>query len=370
MLLRVAADRAAPPLVFEARAEHAQLVEHLVGTPAEHVVWVQRTLRHLLPGLDIDGMTGARLPVERSVRLRIRPRAFALSTERAEVTSLSLLSALDTRLAPAERLVIQVVLGPRVMPKHLPKEISDPAQPWWQLLTQGEISAAKAVRDQIDARSGQHGFAATIRIGAAAKTPERRRQLIIGGLGALSTAVERGTYLDLTFEPAPRLNIPRLPWRWNLRLGVSELTGLLGWPLGEGDLPGVAPLHPRPLRVPAKVNRTERLFAVPGAPGPTAPVGISARDISAHLLAIGPTGTGKSTVLLNLVAADVLAGRPVLVIDPKWQLIRDIIDRAIPKERIDDVVIMDPAEAGSERWSASTRSMSAPATRTWSSTVW
>ncbi len=349
MLLRVAADRAAPPLVFEARAEHAQLVQHLVGTPVEHVVWMQRTLRHLLPGLDIDGMDGKRLPVERSVRVRVRPRAFALSTERAEITSLSLLSALDARLEDAERLVVQVMLGRRVMPKHLPKEIPDPTQPWWQVVTKGEVSAAKPLRDQIDTRTGQHGFAAVVRIGVAAQTPERRQQLIIGVLGALSTAEDRGTYMDLIFETPTRLNIPRQPWRWNLRLGATELTGLLGWPLGERDLPGVAPLHPRPLRVPEKVNRTERLFAVPGAPGPTAPVGIAARDITAHLLAMGPTGVGKSTVLLNLVAADISAGRPVLVIDPKWQLIRDIIERAIPEERIDDVVIIDPAEATTGR---------------------
>jgi len=349
VLLRVAADRAAPPLVFEARAEHGRLVQHLVGTPGEHVVWVQRTLRHLLPGLDIDGIDGPRLPVQRSVRVRLRPRAFALSTERSEVTSLSLLSALDARLEEGERLVVQVVLGRRVMPKHLPKEIPDPAQPWWQLLTQGEVAAAKPVRDQIDVRSGQHGFAATIRIGVAARTPERRQQLVMGVLGALSTAEDRGTYMDLTFEPAGRLNVPTLPWRWPLRLGATELSGLLGWPLGERDLPGVVPLHPRPLRVPERVNRTERLFAVPGAPGPSAPVGISARDISAHLLAMGPTGVGKSTVLLNLVAADIAAGRPVIVIDPKWQLIRDVVERAIPKERIDDVVIIDPAEAGTGR---------------------
>lgn len=345
MLLRLAADRAAPPLIFEARAEADQLVQHLVATPAEHVVWVQRTLRHLLPGLDIDGMDGPRLPVQRSVRLRIRPRSFALSVERAEITGLSLLSALDARLEKGERLVVQVVLGRRVMPKHLPKEIPDPTQPWWQLVTQGQMAASKPLRDQIYTRSGQHGFTAGIRIGVAASTPQRRQQLVIGVLGALSTAEDRGTYIDLRFEPAARLNLPRLPWRWPLRLGASELTGLLGWPLGERDLPGVAPLHPRPLRVPETVNRSERLFAVPGTPGPTAPVGIAARDISAHLVATGPTGVGKSTVLLNLVAADIAAGRPVLVIDPKFQLIRDIVERAIPAERIDDVVIIDPADA-------------------------
>ena len=98
MLLRMAADRAAPPLVFEARSEHGQFTQHLLGTPAQHVIWVQRTLRHLLPDLDIDGIDQPRLGVDRSVRIRIRPRAFALATERAEVTSLSLLSALYARL--------------------------------------------------------------------------------------------------------------------------------------------------------------------------------------------------------------------------------------------------------------------------------
>lgn len=345
VLLRLATDRAAPPLIFEARAEHGQLIQLLVGTPVEHVVWVQRTLRHLLPGLDIDGMDQPRRPVQRSVRVRVRPRSFALSTDRAEITSLSLLSALDARLESGERLVTQVVLGRRVAPKHLPKDIPDPTQPWWQLATQGQMSADKPLRDQIGTRSGQHGFAATIRIGVAAGTPQRRQRLVIGVLGALSTAEDRGTYMDLTFERAGQLNEPRLPWRWPLRLGATELTGLLGWPIGERDLPGVAPLHPRPLRVPEKVNRTERTFAVPGAPGPSAPVGIAARDITSHLIALGPTGSGKSTVLVNLAAADIAAGRPVLVIDPKWQLIRDLVERAIPKERMDDVVIIDPAEA-------------------------
>jgi hypothetical protein len=365
MLLRLAADRAAPPLVFEARAEAGQLVQHFVGTPAEHVRWVQRTLRHLVPGLDIDGLptepadthpadtepadTGtARHPVQRSVRLRIRPRAFGLATDRAETTSLALLSALDAHLDAGERLVVQILLGHRVLPRHLPKDVPDPTQPSWQVALQGEMSAAKPVRDQIDTRAGQHGFATTIRIGVTATAPERRHQLVIGVLGALSTAVDRGTYMDLTFEPAMRFNEPRQPSRWSrlpLRLGATELTGLLGWPLGDRELPAVPPRHPRPLRVPPTVNRTERLFAVPGTPGPSAPIGIAAKDITAHLLATGPTGVGKSTVLLNFVAADASADRAMLVIDPKWQLTRDIIERAVPEHRIDDVVILDPADA-------------------------
>jgi hypothetical protein len=357
MLLRVAADRAAPPLVFEARAEgsatHDQLVQHLVGTPAEHVRWVQRTLRHLLPGLDVDGLdpvTGPRQPVERSVQVRVRPRAFALSTERAEVTSLSILSALDARLDAGERLVVQILLGRRVAPKHLPKEVPDPTQSVWQVVLQGQLSADRPIRQQIDTRSGQHGFAATIRIGVAASTPERRQQLVIGVLGALSTAEDRGTYMDLTFEPASRLNDPRLPALWQrpaLRLGATEVTGLLGWPLGERDLPGMPPLHPKLLPPgPALTGSREpgRVVGVSAVPGDPKPIALPAADALFHLIATGPTGSGKSTALLRLIQADILAGRPVVVIDPKRQLVDDIVNRAIHEDRINDVVLLDPSE--------------------------
>jgi hypothetical protein len=350
VLLRLAADRAAPPLVFETRAEPNQLIQQLVASPVEHVRWVQRTLRHLLPGTDMDGITQPRGPVQRAVRVRVRPRAFALSTARAETTSLSLLSALDARLEPGERLVLQVVLGRRLTPRHLPGEVADPAQPWWQLLTRGQTSATRPLREQMDTRSGQHGFVATIRIGVAATTKERRQQLVIGVLGALSTAQDRGTYLDLAPEPVDRINLPGLPWRWPLHLGATEVTGLLGWPLGDRDLPGVPPLHPKPLRIPSTVNRSERVFAMPGTPGGSQqPVGIAAGDIASHLVTLGPTGSGKSTILVNLIAADANAGRPLLVIDPKWQLIRDVIDRAIPESRTADVVILDPADAATGR---------------------
>jgi hypothetical protein len=125
---------------------------------------------------------------------------------------------------------------------------------------------------------------------------------------------------------------------------VSELVGLLAWPLGEAELPGLPPLHPRALRVPDPVSAIERVFAVSTAPGRLRAVGITAGDSLGHLVALGPTGSGKSTALLHLIKADIEAGRPVLVIDPKRQLIDDILDRAVPPERIADVVVLDPAE--------------------------
>ncbi|MFT4263166.1 MAG: type IV secretory system conjugative DNA transfer family protein [Nocardioides sp.] len=347
-LLRLATDRAAPPLVSEARAEPGRLIQHLVGTPVEHVRWVQRTLRHLIPGLVIAAHDEPRQPVERSARVRLRPHELALATDRAELNSLSLLAALAARFEEGERLVLQVVLGPRTSPRHLPKEIADPTQRWWQLLTKGEVPAASAVREQIDRRTGQHGFAAVVRIGVSASTAERRQQLIIGVLGALSTAEDRGTYLDLTFEPTARLNQPKLPWWWRSRLSAAELTALLSWPLGERDLPGVPPLHPRlllPVPELTDAGGADRVVGISPLPGVPKPIMLTAAGSLFHTVVTGPTGSGKSVgVFLPLIRADIHAGRAVLVIDPKKQLIDKIIDTAIPADRVDDVVLLDPSQ--------------------------
>ena len=47
--------------------------------------------------------------------------------------------------------------------------------------------------------------------------------------------------------------------------------------------------------------------------------------------------------MLHLILADIKAGRSVLVIDPKADLVNDILSR-IPEKRTDDVVVIDPSD--------------------------
>jgi hypothetical protein len=67
------------------------------------------------------------------------------------------------------------------------------------------------------------------------------------------------------------------------------------------------------------------------------------RDALQHLHVIGPTGVGKSTLLLNLIDQDMQAGRSVVVIEPKGDLVRDVLER-VPDHRLDDVVVIDPTD--------------------------
>jgi len=56
---------------------------------------------------------------------------------------------------------------------------------------------------------------------------------------------------------------------------------------------------------------------------------------------IGLNGTGKSTLLLNMIVQDVERGAGVCVIDPKGDLADDVLHR-IPREREQDIVFLDP----------------------------
>jgi hypothetical protein len=76
------------------------------------------------------------------------------------------------------------------------------------------------------------------------------------------------------------------------------------------------------------------------------PVALSVADARHHLHVVGATGTGKSTLLTRLIVADAVAGRGVAVLDPKGDLINDVLER-LPADAADRLVLLDPAETDS-----------------------
>lgn len=72
--------------------------------------------------------------------------------------------------------------------------------------------------------------------------------------------------------------------------------------------------------------------------------GILADDRRRHMAIIGKTGQGKTTLLGQLIASDIRAGRGVALIDPHG----DLADSAlawVPKHRTNDVVLFDAGDA-------------------------
>jgi hypothetical protein len=343
LVQQLASDRDAPRLVFELRAtEHG--VVHLLACAATDVQHVKRLLTDLIPGTVITGLEYPRGDVEVAGHVRLQPPSIALRADAgsAEAITRALLSAVAVRLRPSECVVLQLVLGPRLAPRALPNRVPDPRTGLLSTLLHGERPAPTEVHHQIRDRASVAGFQATIRVGAASPDGGRRRRFIVGLHSAISTAQSPGLRIDLSREHADNLNSARLPWRWPLRLAAHEVAALLGWPLGDEELPGLPPLHPKRLRPATHVTTNERVFATSAAPGDTRQVGIAIADQMMHGVAYGPSGSGKTTALTHLILADIAAGRPVCVIDPKWQLIEDLLAH-IPPDRQDDVVLLNAA---------------------------
>lgn len=344
-LARLASDRSAPRVVLEVRAdEHG--TRHLLGCRDTDVHALRHMLTDLIPGSVLttpkQDQSEPRAGVEVAGRLRIHPPGLPLRSDTAEATTRALLSAMATPTRSGERLVVQVVLGPRRAPRIVPTNAPAPDTSLLQLLTRGQRPASSETRNRMKERLSQGGFAATIRLGTASPDPDRRRRFMMSLLGAISTAQAPGVHIDLVREHPRGLNEARLPWRWPLQLAVSELVGL-GWPIGDSDLPGLPPAHPKRLRAAASVHTGSRVFAQSAAPGDDRLIGIAPKDQMFHMINYGPSGSGKTTVALHLILADIEAGRPVAVLDPKRQL-TDMVLSAIPKSRINDVVELNASD--------------------------
>lgn len=342
----LAADRTGMRLVLEVRADGAG-IRYLLGCRATDVHVVRRLLGDLIPGTVLTSpSTGTNTPrraVDVAAELRILPPGLPLLSDRPEGTTRALLSALAAAKHPEDHLVVQVALGPRHAPRIVPVNAPAPGRSFLRALLEGDRPASTELRARMRERLAHGGFAAVVRLGAASADVDRTRRFITSALSAIATAQSPGVRIDLVRLPAKAINNAKLPWRWPLHLAVGELVGLLGWPLGDGNLPGLPAAHPKALRAATSVHTGPRVFAESAAPGDDRQLGISAQDQTYHGVAIGPSGSGKTNALLHLILADVDGGRPVAVLDPKRQLIDDILAR-IPEHRLADVVELNAAD--------------------------
>lgn len=71
--------------------------------------------------------------------------------------------------------------------------------------------------------------------------------------------------------------------------------------------------------------------------------GIKDEDRLNHIYVIGKTGTGKSTLLLNMAISDIQRGNGICLIDPHGDIAEKILDY-IPKERMKDVIYFNPTD--------------------------
>ena len=342
VLRQLATDHLVRLVVFEVEATDG-LVVHRIGVPEQAMNRIEQLVAALVP--DSALTVAARSSEHRAAwRIALTTRQRPLQITNPEQIARAVLAAV-TAGRKDERIVLQWLLGRTHAPR--PVAAATPAatvEPWWRPLagnSDGQLDAER--RHALQAKRSDHAFACVGRIAINAATIGRTRALAVGVLAGLRVAEAPGVGVKLLKERSDRFNSVSVPWRWPMVLNVAELVGLLGWPLGDQPLPGIPRDASRWLRPDTRIQPNRRVLGEATAPGEDRRLGLSIDDARQHLHVIGPTGTGKSTLLANLICQDIAAGRGAVVIEPKGDLVQDVLTR-IPKERLEDVVVLDPTE--------------------------
>lgn len=138
---------------------------------------------------------------------------------------------------------------------------------------------------------------------------------------------------------------------------IRRQTRRSGMLLNSEELTGFVHIPSSAVRSPVFLRQTTKTKAAPGIvrlnsglllgenehAGQTVQVRLSPEQRMCHCHIIGATGTGKSTLLFNLVRQSIESGEGIAVLDPHGDLIDRILG-VIPESRIGDVVLVDPAD--------------------------
>ncbi|MHB1850276.1 MAG: type IV secretory system conjugative DNA transfer family protein [Acidimicrobiales bacterium] len=222
---------------------------------------------------------------------------------------------------------------------------------------------AADVADILD-KAAQPCWAIAIRYAVATTATDRQAKARLRGRAhAVATAFAlfsgRNRLARHRLAHPARVLAARRPGKGNL-VSVAELAALAHLPT-DVAVPGLAraganavpppPAVARPAVAPAAgiagpdVSRATMEAKVLGdaQAGGRRPVSLAVPDARYHLHVMGATGSGKSTLLTNLVLEDVAAGRGVVVIDPKGDLITDLCHR-LPEGAEARTVLVDPED--------------------------
>lgn len=144
--------------------------------------------------------------------------------------------------------------------------------------------------------------------------------------------------------PHPALAGRHFPGRGDL-LSVPELAALAHLPT-DPEAPGLARAGARSVAPPPAIPQPGPGIKPLGQAdtGARRGAGLTVPDARHHLHLMGATGSGKSTLIAHLVLDDVAAGRGAIVIDPKGDLVADLLHR-LPSSCADRLVVIDPDDA-------------------------
>ncbi|PIR47978.1 hypothetical protein COV06_01090 [Candidatus Uhrbacteria bacterium CG10_big_fil_rev_8_21_14_0_10_50_16] len=126
-----------------------------------------------------------------------------------------------------------------------------------------------------------------------------------------------------------------------LVLNTEELASLWHPPMSGTPVSNIDWLGARTAPAPADMPKEGILLGHNKYRGAKTPIRISASDRQRHMYFIGKSGSGKTTEIVAMAVADIVAGHGVCYVDPHGDAITTILG-AIPPDRIEDVVVFAP----------------------------
>lgn len=312
-------------LTLELHADHTGISHHLsLNQPAHEPV--AAALRAAIPSLRLEAIDRPK-PTEHGWLWQLTPRVAAIRTDALPPAAAGLLSSLFP-LGESEAISLAWHLRPSVRPV-LPLHPEPSKQP--------RDGRHKALR----AKLALPGVAAYGELHVSAGSTERRSQLtqaVASVLRSLGTPYGR-----LTHDPYWLGQLARLFGRRGRYFSAPELAAALGWPIDGPDLPGLELGAARRLAPARSLNVDGRPLGTSDYGGLSRPVALSPAASTKGLYVLGPTGTGKTSLLKHLIYSDLTGGRGLLAIETNGDLIRELAD-SIPPERVQDVVLLDLAD--------------------------
>ena len=126
-------------------------------------------------------------------------------------------------------------------------------------------------------------------------------------------------------------------------LSLAELSTMVHFPAnGIGSTPQFKQSHAKTAAAPTDMPTEGTLLGVNVYRGAKRDIFITAADRLRHFYIIGQTGTGKTSLMKNMLVQDILAGDGVCFIDPHGTDIDDVLS-AVPDSRVDDIIYFDPS---------------------------
>ncbi len=127
-----------------------------------------------------------------------------------------------------------------------------------------------------------------------------------------------------------------------LPMNLKELASVFHFPAGLSSQPQLREAKAGIAPAPVEITSEGIMLGMNRYRGRDTEIHMQREDRMRHFYVIGQTGTGKTTLLKNMIAQDIANGDGCCYIDPHGTDIQDILSY-VPPERMDDVIYFDPA---------------------------